>query len=81
MQDFNYDFSNAMELTLLLSCCKYTPQEKLLVEWENNLKSLISFIEQAQRGLRGYVTDSNGEPIANAKIQVANQADNQKRFR
>ena len=70
-----------MELTLELSCCKYTPGEKLLVEWENNLKSLISFIEQAQNGLRGYVTDSNGEPIANAKIQVADQADNQKKFR
>ena len=81
MQDFNYDFSNAMELTLELSCCKYTPREKLLVEWENNLKSLISYIEQAQKGLRGYVTDSNGEPIANAKVRVADQFDHDIQYR
>ena len=81
MQDFNYDFSNAMELTLELSCCKYTPREKLLVEWENNLKSLISYIEQAQKGLRGYVKDSNGEPIANAKVRVADKFDHDIQYR
>ena len=36
MQDFNYLFSNAMELTLELSCCKYPRQEKLQGLWEEN---------------------------------------------
>ena len=30
MQDFNYDFTNAMELTIEVSCCKYPERNRLL---------------------------------------------------
>ena len=71
MQDFNYEFSNAMEVTLELSCCKYPDKSRLLPEWENNVASLISYIEQAQRGLRGFVRDKrNNLAIQGAEIQV-----------
>ena len=40
-------------------------------EWDYNLKSLIAFVEQAQRGIRGIVTDARtGLPISGAKIRV-----------
>ena len=55
MQDFNYDFTNAMELTIEVSCCKYPKRGQLLDEWENNIKSLVAYVEQAQLGLRGFV--------------------------
>ena len=55
MQDFNYDFTNAMELTIEVSCCKFPKRERLLTEWENNVYSLISYVEQAQNGIRGFV--------------------------
>ena len=42
MQDFNYDFSNAMEITIEVSCCKYPNRERILIEWENNIKSCIN---------------------------------------
>ena len=70
MQDFNYDFSNAMEITIEVSCCKYPNRERILIEWENNIKSIISFIEEAQNGIRGYVKDENGNPLKNANIRV-----------
>ena len=70
MQDFNYDFSNAMEVTVEVSCCKYSKRERLLIEWENNMKSLISFVEQAQYGVRGFVKDDKGIPRKDAKIRV-----------
>ena len=70
MQDFNYDFSNAMEITVEVSCCKYPNKTELLSEWENNLYSLISYVEQAQRGIRGYVRDESNNFIEGADIQV-----------
>ena len=41
MQDFNYLFSNAFEITVEMSCCKYPPVSKMADEWENNKNSLI----------------------------------------
>ena len=70
MQDFNYDFTNAMELTIEVSCCKYPDRKRLLTEWENNFKSLIAYIEQAQRGVRGFVRDGQDKPLKGAEIQV-----------
>jgi hypothetical protein len=63
LPQFNYLFSNAMELTLELSCCKFSNRSRLLPEWENNFKSLLIYIEQAHRGIKGIVHDSKGEPI------------------
>ena len=70
MQDFNYIFSNAMELTIELSCCKYPKRTHLLQEWNHNIKSLIQLVEQAHIGIKGLVTKGspNGPKVENAKI-------------
>ena len=39
MQDFNYLFSNAFELTIELSCCKYPLEDSLPVQWNKNKKT------------------------------------------
>jgi len=75
MQDYNYEYSNAMELTLELSCCKYPAKSRLLPEWDNNIVSLISYVEQAQRGLRGFVRDKNNQAIEEAEIRVKLEQD------
>ena len=55
MQDFNYIFTNAMELTIEISCCKFPRRERLLKEWENNIDSLLSYVEQSHLGIKGVV--------------------------
>jgi len=46
LQDFNYLFSNDMEITLELSCCKYPRKYYLNKEWERNKESLIMYLQQ-----------------------------------
>lgn len=70
MQDFNYARSNAFEVTLELSCCKYPDATTLPEHWRLNKESLIKYLEQAHIGVKGRVTDTNGEPIEAATIVV-----------
>ena len=53
MQDFNYLFSNCMELTLELSCVKNPPANTLQDEWEKNREPLMAFLEESGRAARG----------------------------
>ena len=43
MQDFNYLFSNCMELTIEVSCCKYPLETELQTHWAHNKESLLSW--------------------------------------
>ena len=49
MQDFNYLFSNCMEITLELSCVKKPREERLQTEWEYNKESLLQYLGQSRR--------------------------------
>ena len=70
MQDFNYLFSNCMEMTIELSCCKYPLETELQGHWEDNKESLLSYLEAALGGLRGLVTDKTGTAVQGAVITV-----------
>jgi len=70
MQDFNYIHSNAMEITLELSCCKHPPASSLPRHWLDNKNALIAYIEQTQSGVKGVVMDINGSPVSGAKVSV-----------
>merc|ERR1711862_1077723 len=71
MQDFNYHFSNCIEITFELSCCKYPKVEELKKEWENNRQSILTFLEMAHMGIKGIVTNrTTGKPIQGAQIHV-----------
>merc|ERR1712183_930619 len=66
-----------MELTIGVSCCKYPKSERLLPEWKNNVYSLISYVEQGQRGIRGFIKDQDGNPLKEAIIQVKKLGEDQ----
>jgi len=70
MQDFNYLFSNCMELTIEVSCCKYPQETELQTHWGHNKESLLSYLEVVQGGVRGLVRDKDGQPVPNAVIEV-----------
>ncbi|XP_046719096.1 carboxypeptidase D [Silurus meridionalis] len=71
MQDWNYLNTNCFEVTIELGCVKYPPAEDLPHYWEHNRRSLLQFIHQVHRGVKGMVTDSkDGTGIPNATITV-----------
>ncbi|NWT54413.1 AEBP1 protein, partial [Erythrocercus mccallii] len=70
MNDFSYLHTNCLELSIYLGCDKFPHESELQQEWENNKESLLTFMEQVHRGIKGVVTDQQGEPIANATIVV-----------
>ncbi|XP_057881184.1 probable carboxypeptidase X1 [Melospiza georgiana] len=71
MNDFSYLHTNCFEITVELSCDKFPHASELPAEWENNRESLLLFMEQVHRGIKGVVRDSDTElGIPNAIISV-----------
>ena len=54
MQDFNYLYGGTMEITVEVSCCKFPDKAKLFDEWFNNDEAFLTYLEQAQIGIKGY---------------------------
>lgn len=70
MQDWNYHWPGCLEVTVELSEDKQPDPGLLPAFWQDNRRSLLSYLEQCKTGLRGTVTDSeNNQPLA-AKITV-----------
>uniref|UniRef100_A0A8C6UQ31 Inactive carboxypeptidase-like protein X2 n=1 Tax=Neogobius melanostomus TaxID=47308 RepID=A0A8C6UQ31_9GOBI len=70
MNDFSYLHTNCFELSMFVGCDKFPHESELPEEWENNRESLLVFMEQVHRGIKGVVSDLQGRPIANATIAV-----------
>ncbi|XP_071948855.1 carboxypeptidase E-like [Antedon mediterranea] len=70
MQDYNYLASNAFEITLELGCKKFPNEEDLENKWYANKEALLSYIEAIHMGVKGVVTDLQGNPIANAVVKI-----------
>lgn len=60
MQDYNYVHSNALEITLEISCCKHPPASHLATYWIDNKNALLAYMEKTNTGVKGLVTDSRG---------------------
>uniref|UniRef100_A0A3Q0QU84 Carboxypeptidase X, M14 family member 2 n=1 Tax=Amphilophus citrinellus TaxID=61819 RepID=A0A3Q0QU84_AMPCI len=70
MNDFSYLHTNCFELSMYVGCDKFPHESELPEEWENNRESLLVFMEQVHRGIKGVVRDQQGRGIANAIISV-----------
>uniref|UniRef100_A0A670IBB4 Carboxypeptidase X, M14 family member 2 n=1 Tax=Podarcis muralis TaxID=64176 RepID=A0A670IBB4_PODMU len=70
INDFSYLHTNCFELSIYVGCDKYPHESELPEEWENNRESLIVFMEQVHRGIKGMVRDLHGKGIPNAIISV-----------
>lgn len=70
MQDYNYIWHGCMEVTLELSCCKYPPAKELQNFWTDNVASLLNFVGEAHKGVKGFVKDDHGKPVEGASMKV-----------
>ncbi|XP_019948441.2 probable carboxypeptidase X1 isoform X2 [Paralichthys olivaceus] len=71
MNDFSYLHTNCFEVTVELSCDKFPHASELPIEWENNRESLLVYMEQVHRGIKGVIRDKDTEAgIADAVIKV-----------
>jgi hypothetical protein len=73
MQDFNYLATNAMEITLELSCEKMVDGKQLPQFWEDNKKALMAYMFTAHAGVKGQIfDDETGLPVQHAALWVRN---------
>uniref|UniRef100_A0A4W3HKQ0 Inactive carboxypeptidase-like protein X2 n=1 Tax=Callorhinchus milii TaxID=7868 RepID=A0A4W3HKQ0_CALMI len=70
MNDFSYLHTNCLEISMHVGCDKFPHESELPEQWENNRESLLVFMEQVCRGIKGIVQDTQGRGIANAEISV-----------
>jgi len=70
MQDYNYVFHGCMELTIEMSCCKYPKAHELSRYWDEHKASLLSFMNEAHRGVHGFVSDTNNNAIVGASLKI-----------
>ena len=55
MQDFNYLNSNAFEITVEVSCCKFPLAKTLEKFWKDNKPALLAYLKQVHTGVKGFV--------------------------
>uniref|UniRef100_A0A667YRS0 Carboxypeptidase X, M14 family member 1 n=1 Tax=Myripristis murdjan TaxID=586833 RepID=A0A667YRS0_9TELE len=71
MNDFSYLHTNCFEVTVELSCDKFLHVSELPIEWENNKESLLVYMEQVHRGIKGVIRDKlTKQGIPDAIIRV-----------
>jgi hypothetical protein len=77
MQDWNYGLTDCIELTTEVSAIKWPNASTLDTFWAQNQESLLKYLEFAQNGVKGIVTDTSGTPISatitivgNSKIEL-----------
>jgi len=67
MQDFNYLHSNALEITVELTCCKKPQAAKLAGHWRDNKEALIAYLEEVHTGVKGQVMNKG---VGGAEVEV-----------
>ena len=74
MQDYNYLQSNCFEILIEQSFCMHPYPDYIETLWKDNRESLISFMEQAHIGMKGFVQGVNGTGIEGAQVEVRGRA-------
>lgn len=77
MQDWVYENTNCMELTLELGCNQYPEADKMAEYWQFNKRALLNYIKEIHKGVKGIVTDQlTGNPLANVTVHLKGRAHN-----
>lgn len=74
MQDYNYLKHGCIDVTIELTCCKYPKASELENIWEDNKMSLIEYLKQANKGVKGIVKFANGIPAKFVTVKIDSRA-------
>ncbi|MEK7263258.1 MAG: T9SS type A sorting domain-containing protein, partial [Bacteroidota bacterium] len=69
-QDWMYHWYGGRETTIELSNTKNPAGSTLPQRWENNRESLLAYIEESLKGIRGIITDAQTDHQIRARIDV-----------
>lgn len=75
LQDWVYDQTGCLDVTLEISNIKWPAASTLPDYWSDNEQSLLHYVEAARYGLRGVVTDARSGAPLDAVITVAGNAE------
>lgn len=65
MQDWSYAWYGKFDMTLEISNIKWPSASTLPTFWNDNIESMLAYLERALQGVRGLVTDAaTGAPVA-----------------
>uniref|UniRef100_A0A0R3RU60 Peptidase_M14 domain-containing protein n=1 Tax=Elaeophora elaphi TaxID=1147741 RepID=A0A0R3RU60_9BILA len=67
MQDWQYENTNCLEITIEMGCYKFPRKSMLPKLWDEHKYSLFAYMEYANRG---FVLDQDGYPIKNAILSI-----------
>jgi carboxypeptidase D len=74
MQDWNYVWHGALDVTLEVSNVKWPSSSQLPQFWNDNLESMLAFLERASEGVRGLVRDAATGAALAARVHVVDHA-------
>ncbi len=75
-QDYMNYFHHCREMTLELSDVSLLPENELDAHWNYNRQSFLLYMEECLYGVRGLVTNSNGEPLRAKVTTLDHDIDN-----
>ncbi|CAI4224597.1 unnamed protein product [Auanema sp. JU1783] len=70
MQDWQYEHTNAFEITIEMGCFKFPTDDMLPELWKDHQMSLFAFLELIESSIYGLVTDEKGNPLSNVTVYV-----------
>lgn len=77
MQDWLYEHTSQFEITVEMGCNQYPPASAMPQYWQLNKRSLLNYIKEVHRGIKGIVSDeSTGSALAHVNVHVLNRAHN-----
>lgn len=79
-QDYMNYFHSCREVTIELSETKLLPEYQLPDHWEYNWRSFLNYMENVMCGIRGVVTDEQGNPLDAEITILGHDCDNSEVF-
>lgn len=75
MQDWLYENTNSMDITIEVGCNQYPPANMLPQYWQYNKRALLNYIKEVHRGIKGIISDAvTGALLKDVKVKVVNRS-------